>query len=135
MTLAYHSTFFIGCDLYTLITLYTDKKEKKFLIYKEIWPTASAYVTKYLSISSYIRKSFLIYDFATAPLWISLYMRKILFYFYHCTYLVLVPANWRSVGCSEYLLEAQKNKYFDKWIIGNISPPKYVSLKLSAFSS
>ncbi len=29
--------------------------------------------------SSYIRKPFLIYDFATAPLWISLYMRKIWF--------------------------------------------------------
>ncbi len=32
---------------------------------------------KYLRISSYIRKPFLIYDFATAPLWISLYKRKI----------------------------------------------------------
>jgi hypothetical protein len=32
---------------------------------------------KYLRISSYIRKPFLIYDFATAPLLISLYMRKI----------------------------------------------------------
>ncbi len=31
--------------------------------------------------SSYIRKPFLIYDFATAPLWISLYMRKIFFSF------------------------------------------------------
>ncbi len=29
---------------------------------------------------SYIRKPFLIYDFATAPLWISLYMRKIWFF-------------------------------------------------------
>jgi hypothetical protein len=34
---------------------------------------------KYLRISSYIRKPFLIYDFATAPLRISLYMRKIRF--------------------------------------------------------
>ncbi len=40
---------------------------------------------KYLRISSYIRKPFLIYDFATAPLWISLYMRKIWFSFYQCT--------------------------------------------------
>ncbi len=48
-----------------------------------IWLTASSYMGKYLRISSYIRKSFLIYDFAiaTAPLWISLYMRKILFCF------------------------------------------------------
>ncbi len=35
----------------------------------------------YLRISSYIRKPFLIYDFATAPIWISLYMRKIFFFF------------------------------------------------------
>jgi hypothetical protein len=39
-----------------------------------MWLTASSYIGKYLRISSYIRKSFLIYDFATAPLWISLYM-------------------------------------------------------------
>ncbi len=36
---------------------------------------------KYLRISSYIRKPFLIYDFAAAPLSSSLYMRKILFSF------------------------------------------------------
>ncbi len=44
------------------------------------------YMGKYLRISSYIRKPFLIYDFATAPLWISLYMRKIWFSFYQCVY-------------------------------------------------
>ncbi len=38
-------------------------------------------MTKYLRISSYIRKPFFIYDFATAPFWISLYMRKIRFFF------------------------------------------------------
>jgi hypothetical protein len=43
--------------------------------------TASSNMTKYLRISSYIRKPFLIYDFATAPLWISLYIRKIWFSF------------------------------------------------------
>ncbi len=36
-------------------------------------------VGKYLRISSYIRKPFLIHDFATAPIEISLYMRKISF--------------------------------------------------------
>ncbi len=49
-----------------------------------IWLTASSYMGKYfriLFISSYIRKPLLIYDFATAPLWISLYMRKIWFSF------------------------------------------------------
>ncbi len=44
----------------------------------------SSYMTKYLRISSYIRKPFLIYGFATAPIWISLYMRKIHFLFYKC---------------------------------------------------
>ncbi len=46
-----------------------------------IWLTDSWYMGKYLRISSYIRKPFLIYDFATDPLWISLYMRKIWFSF------------------------------------------------------
>jgi hypothetical protein len=45
------------------------------------WLTASSYMGKYLRISSYIRKPYLLFDFATAPLWISLYMRKILFSF------------------------------------------------------
>ncbi len=67
---------------YTMI-----KKKRKFSSYirkfiieqlqSHIWPTASSY----LSISSYIRKHFLINDFSTAPLWISLHMRKISFYF------------------------------------------------------
>ncbi len=56
-----------------------------------IWLTASSYMGKFLRISSYIRKPFLIYDFATAPLRISLYMRKIWFsflsvYMYNCNH-------------------------------------------------
>jgi hypothetical protein len=58
---------------------YTDKKENQiFLIYREIQSgaVAKSYMTnglliygeKYFRISSYIRKPFLIYDFATAPL-------------------------------------------------------------------
>jgi hypothetical protein len=49
--------------------LYTDKKNQIFLIYKEIQdgPVAKSYMVKYLHISSYIRKPFLIYYFATAP--------------------------------------------------------------------
>ncbi len=48
---------------------------------------ASSYMVKYLRISSYItiRMPFLIYDIATAPLWITLYMRKKNFpLFYQC---------------------------------------------------
>ncbi len=37
-----------------------------------------SYMTKYLRISSCNRKPFLIYDFATDPIWISLFMRKML---------------------------------------------------------
>jgi hypothetical protein len=49
--------------------MYTDKKENQtFLINKEIQNVAAAYMGKYLRISSYIRKPFLIYDFATAQL-------------------------------------------------------------------
>ncbi len=54
------------------------KKKVKFSSYirkfrveqlqSNIWLTASSYLGKYLRISSYIRKLFLIYDFATAPL-------------------------------------------------------------------
>ncbi len=42
--------------------------------------TVYSYMTKYLCISSYMRKLFLIYDFATAPIWILLDMRKIIFF-------------------------------------------------------
>ena len=44
-------------------------------------------MVKYLRISSYIRKPFLITDFATAPFRIFLYMRKILF-----SFLIVQPA-------------------------------------------
>ncbi len=43
-------------------------------VQSHIWLTASSYIVKYLRISSYIRKPFLIYDFAPDPIWISLYM-------------------------------------------------------------
>jgi hypothetical protein len=57
----------------------TDINENQiFLIYKEIQDgavaksymkvTTSSYMGKYMRISSYIRKPFLIYDFANAPL-------------------------------------------------------------------
>ncbi len=69
------------------------KENQMFLIYMEfrrdrlqihIWLTASSYIGKYLQISSYIRKLFFIYDVATYPILISLYMRKISFSFYKC---------------------------------------------------
>ncbi len=60
------------------LLVYTDKKENLiFLIYREIQSgaVAKSYMTNGLpkygeifALSSYIRKPFLIYDFATAPL-------------------------------------------------------------------
>ena len=38
------------------------------------------YMKKCANISPYMRRPLVIYDFATAPLWISLYMRKIWFF-------------------------------------------------------
>jgi hypothetical protein len=67
----------------------TDKKENKiFLIYREIQSGAVAKsymrkgfliycMRKCANISPYMGRPLVIYDFATAPLWISLYMRKI----------------------------------------------------------
>ncbi len=85
------------------------KKNIKFFSYirkfrmeqlqSHIWLTASSYMGKYLLISSYIRKPFLIYDFATAPLWISIYMRKILFSFLS-VYLVLHRLAVKDLGLS-----------------------------------
>jgi hypothetical protein len=43
--------------------------------------TASSYMGKYLRIFSYIRKPFLMYDFATSPLRISLYEENLIFFF------------------------------------------------------
>ncbi len=57
----------------------TDKKENQiFLNYKEIQNgvVAKSYMTNGLLICEEIFAHILIYDFATAPLWISLYMRK-----------------------------------------------------------
>ncbi len=45
---------------------------KGFLIYEEM--------RKYLVIYS-MKRPLVIYDFATAPFWISLYIRKIIFFF------------------------------------------------------
>ncbi len=93
------ATFRIKTGVYERQTLQTRrlsgsaliKKKIKFSSYigkfrveqlqSHIWLTASSYMGKYFCISSYIRKPFLIYVFATAPLWISLYMRKIWFSF------------------------------------------------------
>ncbi len=64
--------------------LYTDKKENQiFLIYKDIQngAVAKSYLTNSLLIYKEIFAHFLTYDFATAPLWISLIWGKYDFLF------------------------------------------------------
>jgi hypothetical protein len=60
---------------------------------------------QYLSISSYIRKPFLIYNFATATLRISLYMRKIQFSFLS----VHSPQNKREI---DGIQNKKENNFF-----------------------
>jgi hypothetical protein len=63
----------------------TDEKENQiFLIYKEIQKglVAKSYMTNGLLIFGYIFARYLIYDFAPDPIWISIYMRKISFFFH-----------------------------------------------------
>ncbi len=64
------------------------RKLRREKLQSHIWLTASSYIIKNLRIFSCIRKPFLIYDFATAPFWISLYSicGKFYFYFYQCVY-------------------------------------------------
>ncbi len=49
---------------------------------------------KCANISPYMRRPLVIYDFATAPFWISLYMRKICLFFYQCMFWFLLPVFW-----------------------------------------
>ncbi len=65
----------------TKCSLYIRKSRREQLL-SQMWLTASSYMTQYLSISSYIRKPFLIYDFVTAPIWSSLYMMEIFLFFF-----------------------------------------------------
>ncbi len=58
------------------------RKFRRDRLQSRIWQTASSYIVKNLRISSYVRKPFHIYDFATDPIWISLYMWKIFLSFY-----------------------------------------------------
>ncbi len=58
---------------------------------------ASLYMRKCANISPYMRRPLVIYDFATAPFWISLYMRKIWFSFLF--FLLPKPAH-KFIYCS-----------------------------------
>ncbi len=58
------------------------RKFRRDQLQSHIWLTVSLYIVKYLRISSYFRKPFLIYDFATDPIWISYIWGKFFFLFY-----------------------------------------------------
>ena len=84
------------------------RKFQRFSLKNPIWLTASSYMVKYFRISSYIRKPFLIHDFATAPICISLYMRKILFSFYQCSYLSVSLLVTRPPSAASRVQEASR---------------------------
>ncbi len=67
------------------------RKSRKKRVQSHLWQTASSYMTKYWRTSSYIRKPFLIYDFATAHIWIPyrIYEENFIFFFYQCAGTVL----------------------------------------------
>ncbi len=61
------------CTVHALI-----KKKIKFSSYiRKIRVEQLQYMRKCANISPYVRRPLVIYDFATAPFWFSLYMRKI----------------------------------------------------------
>ncbi len=89
------------------------KKKTKFSLFTRIQNGAVAnlymtndlliqYMVKYLRISSYIRKPFLIYDFATAQFWISLYNEEnLIIFFSQCIeYKIFVGLCWKLSGKS-----------------------------------
>ncbi len=91
--MAIHATYLIYHIMHVYATVHTDKKGNQiFLIYKEIQTGSGVksymtngfliYMTRYLCNSSYIRKPFLMYDFAPA----SLYVSKIFFSFLSVQY-------------------------------------------------
>ncbi len=62
------------------------RKFRRDQLQNHIWLTASSYIVKYLRISSYIRRPFLIYNFANDPIWISYLWGKFRFLFYQCMF-------------------------------------------------
>ncbi len=70
-----------------------------------IWLTASSYMGKYFRISTYFRKPFLTYDFATAPLWISVICS--------CQCFLSLKNCWKSAPfCQTLIADLFVNLYF-----------------------
>jgi hypothetical protein len=72
---------------------------------------SSSYMVKYLRIYSYFGKPFLIYEFATDPISISLYMRKISFSFLsmHDYFCALFPC------CSIASVDGPQRRHLQPW--------------------
>ncbi len=85
------------------------RKFKLEQLQSHIWLTASSYIGKYLRISSYIRKPFLIYYFATAPTEFLYIWGKFDFLFYQCKGLPLSVGAPSSVpGIQTHILLGKK---------------------------
>ncbi len=81
------------------------KNIRRDWVQSHIWLTASSTMTKYLRTSSYIKKTFLIYDFAPDPFWISLYCiwGHFFFLFYQCCVVVHAKLfSQTSFTCIDY---------------------------------
>ncbi len=72
---------FYLCVLYFCSPCTLIKKKIKFSSYIRKFRMERLQSHIWLTASSYMGKPFLLYDFITAPLWISLYMRQIFFSF------------------------------------------------------
>ncbi len=101
------------------------KKKIKFSLYirifrwdrlqSQIWLTASTYMDKYLHSSSFSSKPFPIYDFATDPIWISLYVYEENFVFFFIS--AVFVGNQYLLFSILYLV----TRYFSKKAFGAIS--------------
>ena len=74
------------------------RKFRREQLQSRIWLTVFSYMSKNLLISSYFRKPFLIYDFANAPLWISLYNEENFFFFISMWATEIVYHGWLLIS-------------------------------------
>ncbi len=103
------------------------------------WPSMvsvlkTLYTTSYLDLvhlynttggafpHTHIRKPFLIYDFATAPLWISLYIRKILFSFLSVRFILLIHLLYTSQNKGHNLMIKFLFTYQKAWLAYTLPP-------------
>ncbi len=91
---------------------------------------------KCANISPYMRRPLVIYYFATAPFWISLYIRKILFYFLSVYWILYLRFFWfrRYIPTVHYVLPVLDRYlllYFLEFGIWNLESGSFSSMRNS----